>query len=47
MQFRLALLVLATTGLALLLVGREHVTVAAAVALAAYLGTLSAIFGKQ
>jgi hypothetical protein len=47
MRFRLSYLVAATTGLALLLAGREYVPLAALVALAAYLAALSLIFGKQ
>jgi hypothetical protein len=47
MRFRLSYLVAATTGLALLLAGREYVMLAALVALAAYLATLSLIFGEQ
>jgi hypothetical protein len=47
MRFRMSHLLMATTALAILLAGREYVTVAALVALAAYLATLSVIFGKQ
>ena len=47
MRFRLSYLVAATTGLALLLAGRDYITLAALLALAAYMATLSLIFGKQ
>ena len=47
MRFRLSHLLIATTGLALLLAGRDYVMLAALVGLVAYMATLSLIFGKQ
>ena len=47
MRLRISHLLIATTCLALLLAGWDYITLAALLALAAYMATLSLIFGKQ